>query len=87
MNILDTIAENKIQHAIERGELDFPEMYGKPLEITEDFSIPVEVRMMLRKLSQTKSSIREQSPLLRFWKARAYRDSRQRSIKQGGHKT
>jgi len=26
MNILDTIAENKIQHAIERGELDFPEM-------------------------------------------------------------
>jgi len=43
--------------------------------------------MMLRKLSQTKSSIREQSPLLRFWKARAYRDSRQRSIKQGGHKT
>ena len=68
MNILETIAENKIQHAIERGELDFPEMHGRPLEITEDFSIPVEVRMMLRKLSQTKSSIREQSPLLRFWK-------------------
>ena len=76
MNILDTIAENKIQQAIERGELDSPEMYGKPLEITEDFSIPVEVRLMLRKLSQAKSTRPEESLLLRFWKARAYRDER-----------
>lgn len=73
MNILDTIAENKIQQAIERGELDFPEMYGKPVEITEDFSIPVEVRLMLRKLSQAKNTRHEQSLLLRFWKARANR--------------
>jgi hypothetical protein len=36
MNILDTIAENKIQQAIERGAFDLPEMYGKPVEITED---------------------------------------------------
>ena len=76
MNILDTIAENKIQQAIERGAFDLPEMYGKPVEITEDFSIPVEVRFMLRKLSQVKNTSQEESPLIRFWKARAYRDSR-----------
>jgi hypothetical protein len=77
MNILDTIAENKIQQAIERGELDFPEMYGKPIEITEDFSIPVEVRLLLKKLSQAKNASHEESPLLRFWKARAYRNELQ----------
>ena len=81
INILDTIAENKIQQAIERGELDFSEMYGKPLEITEDFSIPVEVRLMLRKLSQAKSTSHEESLLLRFWKARAYRNERKRISK------
>ncbi|MFZ9812415.1 MAG: DnaJ family domain-containing protein [Burkholderiaceae bacterium] len=82
MNIFDAIAENKIQQAIERGELDFPEMHGRPLEITEDFSIPVEVRMMLRKLSQAKKASREESALLRYWKARAYRSGRQRTITQ-----
>ena len=81
MNILDTIAENKIQQAIERGELDFPEMYGKPLEITEDFSIPVEVRLLLKKLSQAKNTSHEESLLLRFWKARAYRKERKRISK------
>lgn len=81
INILDTIAENKIQQAIERGELDFSEMYGKPLEITEDFSIPVEVRLMLRKLSQAKDTSYEESLLLRFWKAQAYRNERKRISK------
>jgi hypothetical protein len=39
------------------------------------------VRLLLKKLSQAKNASHEESPLLRFWKARAYRNERKRISK------
>lgn len=48
MHLFDTLAEQRIQDALARGELDNLPGAGKPLDLDEDPLVPAEVRMMNR---------------------------------------
>lgn len=48
MNLLDQIAESRIQEAIERGELRNLPGEGKPLQLDDDSAIPEELRAAYR---------------------------------------
>ncbi|MFN3396568.1 MAG: DnaJ family domain-containing protein [Thermodesulfovibrionales bacterium] len=50
MDIFQTIAERRIQEAIESGEFDNLPNRGKPLKMDEDFFIPQDLRMAYRVL-------------------------------------
>lgn len=50
MTIFDDIAERRIQTAQAAGEFDKLPGMGRPLVISEDFSMPIEVRMALRRV-------------------------------------
>ena len=53
MNILDHIVENRINEAIERGELSDLPGQGAPLTLDDDSMIPQELRMAYRILRNT----------------------------------
>ena len=50
MNLLDQIAEARIQEAIERGELRDLPGEGKPLSLDDDSAVPEELRVAYRVL-------------------------------------
>ena len=50
MKLFDDIAERRIQAAQDAGEFDRLPGMGRPLIISEDFSMPIEVRMAHRRL-------------------------------------
>ena len=50
MKWFDDIAERRIQAAQDAGEFDRLPGMGRPLVISEDFSMPIEVRMAHRRL-------------------------------------
>jgi len=50
MSIFDDIAERRIQAAQAEGEFDRLPGSGRPLVISEDFSMPIEVRMAHRRM-------------------------------------
>lgn len=52
MRLFDDIAERRIQAAQEAGEFDRLPGMGRALIITEDFSMPIEVRLAQRRLQQ-----------------------------------
>lgn len=73
MNILDRIAEARIQAAIERGELRELPGEGKPLQLDDDSAIPEELRAAYRILKnsgflppelQLRKEVREAEQLL-----------------------
>ena len=73
MNILDQIAEARIQAAIERGELRDLPGEGKPLQLDDDSAIPEELRAAYRILKnsgflppelQLRKEVREAEQLL-----------------------
>ena len=45
MSVLDYIAEKRIQEAINKGEFDHLEGFGKPIDLTDYFSVPAEDRI------------------------------------------
>ncbi|MFO1371640.1 MAG: DnaJ family domain-containing protein [Candidatus Competibacteraceae bacterium] len=53
MNILEQIAEARIQEAIERGELRKLPGEGKPLQLDDDSAIPEELRAAYRILKNS----------------------------------
>lgn len=67
MNAFGLVAENKIREAIARGELDNLPHHGIPIEITDDFSLPVEARFAMRKIMAAGALEDEESPLARRW--------------------
>lgn len=73
MNIFDVIAENKLKEAMRAGQLDQPALYGRPIDIDDDFSIPAMRRFQIRRLKAMAQSRREPSPLVARWKAMRYR--------------
>ena len=73
MNLLDQIAETRIQEAIERGELRDLPGEGKPLQLDDDSAIPEELRVAYRILKnagflppelQLRKEVREAEQLL-----------------------
>lgn len=74
MNIFDIIAENKLKEAMRAGQLDQPALYGRPIDIDDDFSIPAMRRFQIRHLKAMAKSRREPSPLVARWKAMQYRN-------------
>jgi hypothetical protein len=50
MTLFDDIAERRIQAAQDAGEFDRLPGMGRPLVISEDFSMPIEVRLVHRRL-------------------------------------
>ena len=73
MNLLDQIAETRIQEAIERGELRDLPGEGKPLQLDDDSAIPEELRLAYRILKnagflppelQLRKEVREAEQLL-----------------------
>ena len=89
MSIFDVIAERKIQQAIERGEFDGLPFQGIPIDICEDFSVPVTLRFLMARVKSAPESIPEDSPLMRYWVSRRYRQKNaeisraQRDLKAG----
>lgn len=73
MNIFDAIAENKIQQAMERGEFDRLPHHGIPIDITEDFTLSLEVRFVLHRLKASTTAADVPSPLVSRWRAQRYR--------------
>ena len=53
MSIFDDIAERRIQTAQAQGEFDKLPGMGRPLVISEDFSMPIEVRLAHRRMMRT----------------------------------
>jgi hypothetical protein len=53
MTIFDDIAERRIQAAQAEGEFDKLPGMGRPLVISEDFSMPIEVRIAHRRMVRT----------------------------------
>jgi len=53
MTLFDDIAERRIQAAQDAGEFDRLPGMGRPLVISEDFSMPIEVRLAHRRLIRT----------------------------------
>jgi hypothetical protein len=81
MTVCDDIAERRIQAAQGEGEFDNLPGMGRPLVISEDFSMPIEVRMAHRRLLRTtiekdRFSLAEQ---LRFRKLQLLIEKRRRS--------
>jgi len=72
VSIFDMIAERKIQHAIEQGEFDNLPFQGIPIDIQEDFSIPVTLRLRMARMKSAQESGPDDSPLARYWAARRY---------------
>lgn len=72
MSILDVIAERRIQQAIDRGEFDRLPFRGIPIDIHEDFSIPITLRLLMARAKSTLQSAPEDSPLVRHWAIRQY---------------
>ncbi|NBO82013.1 MAG: DUF1992 domain-containing protein [Betaproteobacteria bacterium] len=72
MSIFDVIAERKIQQAIDRGEFDRLPFRGIPIDIQEDFSMPITLRLLMVRAKSTSQSAPEDSPLARYWAARRY---------------
>jgi hypothetical protein len=73
VNLLDQIAEARIQEAIERGELRDLPGEGKPLQLDDDSAIPEELRLAYRILKnagflppelQLRKEVREAEQLL-----------------------
>jgi hypothetical protein len=73
MNLLDQIAETRIQEAIERGELRDLPGEGRPLQLDDDSAIPEELRAAYRILKnagflppelQLRKEVREAEQLL-----------------------
>ena len=73
MNLLDQIAETRIQEAIERGELRELPGEGRPLRLDDDSAIPEELRAAYRILKnagflppelQLRKEVREAEQLL-----------------------
>lgn len=73
MNLLDQIAEQRIQDAIQRGELQGLPGEGRPLELDDDSAIPEELRAAYRILKnagflppelQLRKELREAEQLL-----------------------
>lgn len=73
MNLLDQIAEARIQEAIERGELRDLPGEGKPLSLDDDSAVPEELRVAYRVLKnagflppelQLRKEVREAEQLL-----------------------
>jgi hypothetical protein len=73
MNLLNQIAETRIQEAIERGELRDLPGEGKPLQLDDDSAIPEELRLAYRILKnagflppelQLRKEVREAEQLL-----------------------
>jgi hypothetical protein len=80
MTIFDDIAERRIQTAQAEGEFDQLPGMGRPLVISEDFSMPIEVRMAHRRmmraaLEKDRFSLAEQ---LRLRKLQALIEMRRR---------
>jgi hypothetical protein len=83
MTIFDDIAERRIQTAQAEGEFDKLPGMGRPLIISEDFSMPIEVRMAHRRmmraaLEKDRFSLAEQ---LRFRKLQALIDEKRRRLR------
>lgn len=72
MSIFDVIAENKIQAAIQQGQLDQPALFGQPIHVDDDFSISAESRFLIRRMQAITGATREPSPLVARWKAMQY---------------
>ncbi|WVN41526.1 DnaJ family domain-containing protein [beta proteobacterium MWH-UniP1] len=72
MSIFDVIAENKIQEAIQKGQLDQPALFGQPIHVDDDFSISAESRFLIRRMRAITGSRPEPSPLAARWKAMQY---------------
>jgi hypothetical protein len=53
MDIVERIAERRIQEAIERGEFDNLPGAGKPLALDEDADVPAELRVAYRILKNS----------------------------------
>lgn len=73
MNLLDQIAETRIQEAVERGELRGLPGEGRPLALDDDSAIPEELRVAYRILKnagflppelQARKELREAEQLL-----------------------
>ncbi len=58
MGLFDDIAERRILAAQDAGEFDRLPGHGRPLVITEDFSMPIEVRMAQRRLQRIQADDR-----------------------------
>ena len=72
MKLFDDIAERRIQAAQDAGEFDRLPGMGRPLVISEDFSMPIEVRMAHRRLIRSaqeddRFSLAAQIRLRRLW--------------------
>jgi hypothetical protein len=72
MKIFDDIAERRIQAAQDAGEFDRLPGMGRPLVISEDFSMPIEVRMAHRRLLRAaqeddRFSLAAQLRMRRLW--------------------
>lgn len=50
MNVLDELAESRIQEALDRGELNDLPGRGRPLKLDDDAMVPEELRMAYRVL-------------------------------------
>lgn len=74
MNIFDVIAENKLKEAMRAGQLDQPALYGRPIDVDDDFSIPAMYRYQIQRLKIITQSKRDPSPLAARWKAMQYRN-------------
>jgi hypothetical protein len=53
MDVFTMIAEQRIREAIEKGDFDDLEGFGKPVDNTEYFSVPEEDRMFCHILKNT----------------------------------
>lgn len=76
MSVFDVIAENKIQEAIQKGQLDQPALFGQPIHVEDDFSISAESRFLIRRMRAITGANREPSPLVARWKAMQYQKQR-----------
>lgn len=83
MSIFDVIAENKIQEAIQKGQLDQPALFGQPIHVDDDFSISAESRFLIRRMQAITGASREPSPLVARWKAMQYQ--KQARLTKRGH--
>ena len=89
MKLFDDIAERRIQAAQDAGEFDRLPGMGRPLVISEDFSMPIEVRLAHRRLMRAaqeddRFSLAAQMRLRRL---RALVEQRRLKLRQSDHST
>jgi hypothetical protein len=89
MKLFDDIAERRIQAAQDAGEFDRLPGMGRPLVISEDFSMPIEVRLAHRRLMRAaqeddRFSLAAQMRLRRL---RALVEQRRLKPRQSDHST